>query len=82
MVKVTTRLTSTAATRGLAQVAVSLAEDLVAVTLGALVFFVPWFAWIVLGGLVLLLAIERRRVARSLAVMFFRLKHPRRARPA
>lgn len=82
LVKTTTRLTSTAATRGIAQVAVSLAEDLVAVTLGMLVFFVPWFTWLLLGGLVLLLAVERRRVARSLAVMFFRLKHPRRARPA
>jgi hypothetical protein len=82
IVKTTTRLTSTAATRGLAQLAVSLAEDLIAVTLGALVFFVPWFSWIILGGLVLLLAVERRRVARGLAVMFFRLKHPRRARPA
>ena len=82
LVKTTTRLTSTAATRGLAQLAVSLAEDLVAVTLGALVFFVPWFTWLLLGGLVLLLVIERRRVAHGLAVMFFRLKHPRRARPA
>ena len=82
LVKTTTRLTSTAATRGLAQLAVSLAEDLVAVTLGALVFFVPWFSWILLGSLVLLLAVERRRVRRSLAVMFFRLKHPRRVRPA
>ena len=82
LVKTTTRLTSTAATRGLAQLAVSLAEDLIAVTLGALVFFVPWFSWILLVGLVLLLAVERRRVAHGLAVMFFRLKHPRRARAA
>jgi hypothetical protein len=82
LVKTTTRLTSTAATRGLAQLAVSLAEDLLAVTLGALVFFVPWFSWILLSGVVLLLAVERRRVAHGLAVMFFRLKHPRRARPA
>jgi hypothetical protein len=82
LVKTTTRLTSTAATRGMAQLAVSLAEDLLAVTLGALVFFVPWFTWVLIGGIVLLLAVERRRVARSLAVMFFRLKHPRRARAA
>jgi hypothetical protein len=82
LVKTTTRLTSTAATRGLAQLAVSLAEDLLAVTLGALVFFVPWFSWVLLSGVVLLLAVERRRVAHGLAVMFFRLKHPRRARPA
>ncbi len=80
--KSTTRLTSTAATRGLAQFALSLAEDVFAVALGALVFFVPWFAAIFLGALVVLLIADRRRVLRGLAVLFFRLKHPRRARAA
>ncbi|HEY3202677.1 MAG TPA: DUF4126 domain-containing protein [Thermoanaerobaculia bacterium] len=77
--KSTTRLTSTAATRGLAQFALSLAEDAVALALGALVFFVPWFTAIFLGALTILLIIERRRVSHGLAVLFFRLKHPRRA---
>jgi Domain of unknown function (DUF4126) len=77
--KSTTRLTSTAATRGLAQFALSLAEDVFAVALGALVFFVPWFAAVFLGALVVLLIADRRRVRRALAVLFFRLKHPRRA---
>ena len=80
--KSTTRLTSTAATRGLAQFALSLAEDVFAVALGALVFFVPWFAAVFLGALVVLLIADRRRVLRGLAVLFFRLKHPRRARAA
>jgi hypothetical protein len=80
--KSTTRFTSTAATRGVAQVAMSLAEDVFAVGLGALVFFVPWFAAIFLGALVILLIADRRRVRRALAVLFFRLKHPRRARAA
>ncbi len=80
--KSTTRLTSTAATRGVAQIAMSLAEDVFAVALGALVFFVPWFAGIFLGALLLLLIADRRRVRRALAVLFFRLKHPRRARTA
>ena len=74
----TTRLTSTAATRGLAQFALSLAEDAVAVALGALMFFVPWFTAIMIAGLGVLLVIERRRVLHGLAVLFFRLKHPRR----
>lgn len=78
MAQVTTRLTSTAATRGLAQIALSLAEDVLALTLGALVFFVPWFSAVFLGALLVLLVLDRRRVLRGLAVMFFRLKHPRR----
>lgn len=80
--KSTTRLTSTAATRGIAQIAMSLAEDVFAVALGALVFFVPWFAAIFLGALLVLLIADRRRVKRALGVLFFRLKHPRRARTA
>lgn len=79
LAKSTTRLTSTAATRGLAQFALSLAEDAVALALGALVFFVPWFSAIFVGALLILLVIDRKRVRRGLAVMFFRLKHPRRA---
>ncbi len=80
--KSTTRLTSTAATRGIAQVALSLAEDAFSVALGALVFFVPWFTAVFLGALIVLMIADRRRVMRGLAVMFFRLKHPRRARSA
>lgn len=80
--KSTTRLTSTAATRGIAQVALSLAEDAFAVALGALVFFVPWFTAIFLGALAVLMIADRRRVMRGLGVLFFRLKHPRRARSA
>jgi hypothetical protein len=79
LAKTTTRLTSTAATRGLAQVALSLAEDALAFAVGALVFFVPWFTAIFLGGLIVVLVLDRRRVRHGLAVFFFRLKHPRRA---
>jgi hypothetical protein len=78
LVKSTTRLTSTAATRGMAQIALSLAEDAIALTLGALVFFVPSFTWILIGALAVLLVLHRRRVVHGLAVLFFRLKHPRR----
>jgi len=78
LAQLTTRLTSTAATRGLAQVALSLAEDVLAAALGALVFFVPWFSAVFLCALLVLLFLDRRRVLHGLAVMFFRLKHPRR----
>ncbi len=79
LTKSTTRLTSTAATRGFAQLALSLAEDVVAVALGALMFFVPWFTAIFLTALMVLLALDHKRVREGLAVLFFRLKHPRRA---
>ena len=36
----------------------------------------PALLW--LGALIVLLILDRRRVVRALAVMFFRLKHPRR----
>lgn len=78
LVKSTTRLTSTAATRGLAQFALSLAEDALALAIGALVFFVPLFTAILVGALVFLLILDRKRVLQGLAVLFFRLKHPRR----
>ena len=76
--RTTTRLTSTAATRGFAQVALSLAEDVVAVALAALLFFQPWFTVIVLSGLLLLLLTHWARVRHALAVLFFRMAHPRR----
>jgi len=79
LVKSTTRLTSTAATRGFAQFALSLAEDVVAVVLAVLVFFIPWFAGVLLFALVALLATHRRAVWHAVRVLFFQLQHPRRA---
>lgn len=76
--KSTTRLTSTAATRGFTQFALSLAEDVVAVALALLLFFQPWFTAIVLSGLLLVLLMHRSRVQHALAVLFFRIAHPRR----
>ena len=77
--RATSRFASTAATRGLAQFALSLAEDIVAVALAALLFFQPWFTAIVLSGLLLLLITHAARVRHALAVLFFRMAHPRRA---
>jgi len=76
--RATSRITSTAATRGFAQFALSLAEDVVAVVLAALLFFQPWFTAIVLSGLLLLLITHASRVRHALAVLFFRIAHPRR----
>ena len=79
MVKSTTRLTSTAATRGFAQFALSLAEDVMAVVLALLAFFVPTFAAVLLVGLAVLLVTHRREVVQAVRVLFFQLQHPRRA---
>ena len=76
--RATSRITSTAATRGFAQFALSLAEDVVAVALAALLFFQPWFTAVVLSGLLLLLITHASRVRHALAVLFFRIAHPRR----
>ncbi len=80
--KSTTRLESTAATRGWTQFALSLAEDVIAVVLATLVFFVPWVTALFLTGLVLVLLTHQARVRRALRVLFFRLQHPRRRPPA
>jgi len=75
--KSATRLTSTAATRGSTQFALSLAEDVIALVLGTLVFFQPWFAVMFLAGLFCALFAYADRVKQALAVLFFRIQHPR-----
>jgi hypothetical protein len=75
--KSTTRLTSTAATRGMTQFLLSLAEDVIAVVLATLVFFQPLFSLIFLGGLLVVLIMHRPRVVHALQVLFFRIQHPR-----
>ncbi len=81
MAKSTTRLTSTAATRGTTQFALSLAEDVIAVVLATLVFFQPVFGAILLGGLVIVLLMHWPRVRHTVDVLFFRIAHPRRHAP-
>lgn len=76
--KSTSRLTSTAATRGWTQLALSLAEDVVTVTLAILLFFQPWLTALFLAALVAVLAMHGPRVRRALQVLFFRIQHPRR----
>ena len=76
--KSTTRLTSTAATRGATQFSLSLAEDVIAIVLATLMFFQPYFTLIFLAGLLIVLLMHRPRVAHALQVLFFRIQHPRR----
>ena len=76
--KSTTRLDTTAATHGWTQIALSLAEDVIAVVLAVLFFFVPWVTALFLAGLLAVLATHFRRVERAIGVLFFRLQHPRR----
>jgi len=76
--KSTTRLESTAATSGWTHFALSLCEDVVAVVLATLVFFVPWVTALFLAGLFVVLATHLPRVKRALGVLFFLLQHPRR----
>ena len=78
LAKSTTRLTSTAATRGFTQFLLSLAEDVVAVVLGTLCFFQPWFTAILLLGLAIVLLLHRPRVSQAVQMLLFRLQHPRR----
>jgi len=79
--KSTTRLDTDAATHGGTQFALSLAEDVVAVGLALLVFFVPWMTAVFLAGLLVVLVTHLDRVRRALGVLFFRLQHPRRRQP-
>ncbi len=76
--KSTSRLTSTAATRGWTQIALSVAEDVVAVMLAVLLFFQPLLTPLFLAALVIGLLMHWPRVARGLQVLFFRIQHPRR----
>lgn len=76
--KSTTRLTSTAATRGGMQLILSLVEDIIALVLATLVFFQPIFTIVFLIALAVALLMHWPRVRHALAVLFFRLQHPRR----
>lgn len=76
--KSATHLTSTAATRGFAQFALSLAEDAIAVMIAILLFFQPWLTLLFLAALVLVFLMHWPRVSRGLQVLFFRIQHPRR----
>jgi hypothetical protein len=76
--KSATHLTSTSATRGSTQFALSLAGDVTAVVLAILLFFQPWLTAVYLAALAFALRMHWPRVTRGLQVLFFRIQHPRR----
>ena len=55
----------------------SIAEDLLAVVLAALMFFEPRSTLVFLGALVISLVTHWPRVRRGITILFFRLQHPR-----
>jgi hypothetical protein len=77
--KATSRLTSTAAVSGLSQMAVSLAEDVIAVSIAAVAIFSPDLSLGVFLAVLVLMVILHTRVKRAVAILFFLVAHPRRA---
>ncbi len=77
LAKSTSRLTSTAALQFGSQFAMSIAEDLLAVMLAAVMFFEPRITLVFLGALVISLVTHWPRVRRGITILFFRLQHPR-----
>lgn len=77
--KATSRLTSTAAVSGLSQMAVSLAEDVIAVSIAAVAIFAPNLSLGVFLAVLLLMVILHTRVKRAVKILFFLVAHPRRA---
>ena len=80
LVKSATRLTSTALTAGIANAALSLAEDVVAFLQGLVSLFLPFVALIVVIALFLLFLTSVPRVARSINLFGRRRQAP--TRPA
>lgn len=79
MAKATSRLTSTAAVSGLGQFTISIAEDVIAVSIAAVAIFSPTISLAVLFGVVILMWLLFSRVRHAAAILFFAAAHPRRA---
>ncbi len=79
MAKATSRLTSTAAVSSLGQFSISVAEDVIAVSIAAVAIFSPTISLAVLFGVVILMWLLFSRVRRAAAILFFYAAHPRRA---
>ncbi len=80
LLKSATRLTSTALTGGLANAALSLAEDLLAFVQAVVAIFLPLVALLMVAALALLFILTVPRIARS-ADLFGRRRIPTGARP-
>ena len=77
--KATSRLTSTAAISSLGQFSISVAEDVIAVSIAAVAIFSPTISLAVLIGVVILMWLLFSRVRRAAQILFFFAAHPRRA---
>jgi hypothetical protein len=79
MGKAASRLTSTAAVSGVTRIALSLAEDLIAVSVAAVSIFSPEISLAVVGAVLVLVVLMFGRVRRAAAILFFLAAHPRKA---
>lgn len=79
MGKAATRLTSTAAVSGVTRLALSLAEDAIAVCVAAVAIFAPGLSLAVVGAVLILIVLLFGRVRRAAAILFFLAAHPREA---
>lgn len=77
LAKATSRVTSTAAISGVSQLAVSVAEDVIAVGIAAVAVFSPTLSVAVFVAVLLLMAILYSRVRHAFDVLFFAAAHPR-----
>jgi hypothetical protein len=75
--KTTSRLTSTAAVSGLSQIAVSVAEDVIAVSIAAVALFSPTLSIAVVLALILLVTMLYERVRQAVRILLFLGAHPR-----
>ena len=79
MGKAATRLTSTAAVSPLTRLALSLAEDVIAVSVAAVAIFSPELSLAVVGAVLILIVLLFGRIRRAAAILFFLAAHPREA---
>ena len=79
MGKAASRLTSTAAVSPLTRLALSIAEDVIAVSVAAVAIFAPEFSLAVVGAVLILIVLLFGRIRRAAAILFFLAAHPREA---
>jgi hypothetical protein len=79
MGKAASRLTSTAAVSPLTRLALSLAEDVIAVAVAAVAIFSPELSLALVGAVLILIVLLFGRIRRAAAILFFLAAHPREA---
>ena len=77
--KAASRLTSTAAVSVPVRLALSFAEDVIAVSVAAVSIFSPELSLAVVGAVLILIVLLFGRVRRAAAILFFLAAHPREA---